>query len=158
MCWDYADELMRDIFVGRHRLAFRGSDHMDRDDRMAEDSLLTLIAGTLGIDPAEVTEASDMSNTRKWDSLRQIMLMTELETHFGLRDQRPADAGDDLGGENPRAVGAFKACLTSARSVADQRHATERHRETPVVILPGGRTRTDRRGVIQHDLDRIPAV
>jgi acyl carrier protein len=51
---------------------------------MAGDTLLTLIAGTLGIDPAEVTETSDISNTRKWDSLRQIMLMTELETHFGI--------------------------------------------------------------------------
>jgi acyl carrier protein len=51
---------------------------------MADDTLLTMIAGTLGIDPAEVTESSDMSNTRKWDSLRQIMLMTELETHFGI--------------------------------------------------------------------------
>jgi acyl carrier protein len=51
---------------------------------MAEDRLITLIAGTLGIDPASVTEASDMSNTRKWDSLRQIMLMTELETHYGF--------------------------------------------------------------------------
>jgi acyl carrier protein len=51
---------------------------------MADDALLILIAGTLGIDPAEVTERSDMSNTRKWDSLRQIMLMTELETHFGF--------------------------------------------------------------------------
>jgi acyl carrier protein len=51
---------------------------------MAEDTLLTLIAGTLGIDPVEVSEASDMSNTRKWDSLRQIMLMTELETQFGI--------------------------------------------------------------------------
>jgi acyl carrier protein len=57
---------------------------------MANDTLLTLIAGTLGIDPAEVTEGSDMANTRKWDSLRQIMLMTELETHFGfeLSDQQ----------------------------------------------------------------------
>jgi acyl carrier protein len=57
---------------------------------MAEDALLTLIAGTLGINPSEVTEASDMANTRKWDSLRQIMLMTELETHFGveLSDQQ----------------------------------------------------------------------
>lgn len=56
---------------------------------MADDMLLKLIAGTLGIDPAEVTEDSGMSNTRKWDSLRQIMLMTELETHFGfeLSDQ-----------------------------------------------------------------------
>ena len=56
---------------------------------MADDILLTLIAGTLGINPPEVTNGSDMSNTRKWDSLRQIMLMTELETHFGfeLSDQ-----------------------------------------------------------------------
>jgi acyl carrier protein len=51
---------------------------------MADDALLTLIAGTLGIDPVEVTEGSDSSNTRKWDSLRQLMLMTELETHFGF--------------------------------------------------------------------------
>jgi acyl carrier protein len=56
---------------------------------MADDTLLALIAGTLGIDPAEVTDDSDMANTTKWDSLRQIMLMTELETHFGfeLTDQ-----------------------------------------------------------------------
>jgi hypothetical protein len=40
---------------------------------MAKDTLLTLIAGTLGFDPAEVTEGSDMANARKWDSLRQIM-------------------------------------------------------------------------------------
>ena len=51
---------------------------------MAETDLMTLIAGTLGIPPAEVTEISDMTNTRKWDSLRQVMLMTELETSFGI--------------------------------------------------------------------------
>jgi acyl carrier protein len=56
---------------------------------MIDDALLTLIAGTLGIDPVELSYASDMSNTRKWDSLRQIILMTELETNFGfeLSDQ-----------------------------------------------------------------------
>ena len=52
--------------------------------RVPHPDLLTLIAGTLGIPPAEVTEASDMTNTRKWDSLRQVMLMTELETSFGI--------------------------------------------------------------------------
>ncbi len=51
---------------------------------MAEDTLLSLIAGTLGIDQAEVTDKSDMFNTRKWDNLRQIMLMTELETRFDI--------------------------------------------------------------------------
>ena len=51
---------------------------------MVDNTLLTLIAQTLGIDRSQVTEASEMSNTPKWDSLRQIMLMTELETHYGI--------------------------------------------------------------------------
>jgi acyl carrier protein len=51
---------------------------------MAEDALLTLIAGTLGVPPSEINEASAMSNTRKWDSLRQLMLITELETVYGI--------------------------------------------------------------------------
>jgi len=51
---------------------------------MTTDPLIALIAGTLGIGPSEVNETSDSSNTRKWDSLRQVMLMTELETHFGF--------------------------------------------------------------------------
>jgi acyl carrier protein len=51
---------------------------------MSIDSLLALIAGTLGISPAEVNEMSDTSNTRKWDSLRQVMLMTEIETTYGI--------------------------------------------------------------------------
>jgi acyl carrier protein len=48
------------------------------------DKLLTLIAGPLGIAPEEVTEASEIIVTRKWDSLRQVMLMTELETTYGI--------------------------------------------------------------------------
>ena len=51
---------------------------------MANDPLLKLIAETLGISPSEVTEDSDSTNTRKWDSLRQVMLMTELETTYGI--------------------------------------------------------------------------
>jgi acyl carrier protein len=51
---------------------------------MADNTLLQLIAGTLGVPPSEITDGSDMANTRKWDSLRQVMLMTELETSFGL--------------------------------------------------------------------------
>jgi acyl carrier protein len=57
---------------------------MNGDFAMADDGLLTLIAGTLGIAPSAVNELSDISNTQKWDSLRQIMLMSELETHYGL--------------------------------------------------------------------------
>jgi acyl carrier protein len=51
---------------------------------MAPVALLELIAGTLGIPPAQLTDASDIHNTRKWDSLRHIMLMTELETAYGI--------------------------------------------------------------------------
>ena len=51
---------------------------------MSDDGLLALIAATLGIAPSAVNELSDISNTPKWDSLRQIMLMSELETHYGL--------------------------------------------------------------------------
>lgn len=60
---------------------------------MAHDPLLTLIAGTLGIDPSEVTGEFDSTNTRKWDSLRQVMLMTELETTYDieLTDQELID-------------------------------------------------------------------
>jgi acyl carrier protein len=67
---------------------------MATETRVADNDLLVLIAGTLGIPPAEVTEASDMTNTRKWDSLRQVMLMTELETSYGieLTDQEMTDA------------------------------------------------------------------
>ena len=51
---------------------------------MASMPLLELIAGTLGVPPAQITDASDMNNTRKWDSLRHVMLMTELETNYGI--------------------------------------------------------------------------
>jgi acyl carrier protein len=61
---------------------------------MADYTLLELIAGTLGVLPSAITEASDMANTKKWDSLRQVMLMTELETNFGLElsDQEMQEA------------------------------------------------------------------
>ena len=61
---------------------------------MPANDLLATIAGTLGIPPAEVNEASDMTNTRKWDSLRQVMLMTELETAYGieLTDEQMTEA------------------------------------------------------------------
>jgi acyl carrier protein len=40
-----------------------------------------------------ISESSGMSNTRKWDSLRQIILMTELESKYGieLSDQEILD-------------------------------------------------------------------
>jgi acyl carrier protein len=61
---------------------------------VTEDALLTLIAGTLGVPPPEINEASGMANTKKWDSLRQLMLITELETTYGieLTDQQMLEA------------------------------------------------------------------
>nr|WP_294554036.1 hypothetical protein [uncultured Rhodopila sp.] len=51
---------------------------------MTEEALPTLIAGTLGIPRSELNEASGMANTRKWDSLRQLMVITEPETTFAI--------------------------------------------------------------------------
>ena len=51
---------------------------------MSSDPLLTLIAGTLGVNPSEVNEDSAAGKTRRWDSLRQVMLMNELETTYGI--------------------------------------------------------------------------
>jgi acyl carrier protein len=51
---------------------------------VADVNLLALIAGTLGIPPADVGEATTMGNTEKWDSLRHLMLMTELETSYRI--------------------------------------------------------------------------
>ena len=61
---------------------------------MDADALLALIAGTLAVPPSEITEQSDMRNTRKWDSLRHMMLMTELENSYGieLSDQEMTEA------------------------------------------------------------------
>jgi acyl carrier protein len=43
-----------------------------------------LIAESLGIPASELNEASDMENTENWDSLRQIMLMTEFGRVLGI--------------------------------------------------------------------------
>jgi len=51
---------------------------------MADVDLLAVIAGTLGVRPADISDVSDMANTKKWDSLRHVMLMTELETKFSI--------------------------------------------------------------------------
>jgi acyl carrier protein len=47
-------------------------------------SLLDLIAGTFAVPPAEITEETSMENTKRWDSLRHLILMTELETRYGI--------------------------------------------------------------------------
>jgi len=47
-------------------------------------TLIEIVARTLSIDPRAVSEASTSANTRNWDSLRQVILMTELERIYGI--------------------------------------------------------------------------
>jgi acyl carrier protein len=60
---------------------------------MPADPLHALIAGTLGVLPEEINELSDTGNTGRWDSLRHLMLMTELETHYGIEFTEQEMAG-----------------------------------------------------------------
>jgi acyl carrier protein len=51
---------------------------------MDQDALLELIAATLRLPVAAVGENSTMQNTRRWDSLRHVLLMTKIETAYGV--------------------------------------------------------------------------
>lgn len=51
---------------------------------MADTSLVQLVAATLGVEASGLTEGSGMNNTKNWDSLRQVVLMTELERVYGV--------------------------------------------------------------------------
>jgi len=44
---------------------------------MDSSAFYALIAETLGIDAKALNEGSDMENTENWDSLRQVVLLTE---------------------------------------------------------------------------------
>jgi len=43
-----------------------------------------LIARTLKLPPDSIGEHSDIHNTRRWDSLRHVLLMTEIELSYGI--------------------------------------------------------------------------
>ena len=51
---------------------------------MNQDSLLGLIAATLRLPAAAVSEESTLQNTPQWDSLRHVLLMTKIETAYGV--------------------------------------------------------------------------
>jgi acyl carrier protein len=51
---------------------------------MDQGTLLDLIAATLRLPVATVGEASTMQNTRRWDSLRHVLLMTRIEATYGI--------------------------------------------------------------------------
>ena len=51
---------------------------------MEQDTLLDLIAATLRLPVAAVGEEATMQNTRRWDSLRHVLLMTRIEAAYGI--------------------------------------------------------------------------
>jgi acyl carrier protein len=58
---------------------------MQRQTRgMDQGSLLGLIAASLRLPVAAVGEASTMQNTRRWDSLRHVLLVTRIEAAYGI--------------------------------------------------------------------------
>ena len=46
--------------------------------------LLGLIAETLSLDRTSLNAQSSVENTKNWDSLRQVVLMGEIESGFGV--------------------------------------------------------------------------
>lgn len=46
--------------------------------------LYTLIADTLGLPPGSVNRDSSAGNTKNWDSLRQMVIMSEIESAYGI--------------------------------------------------------------------------
>jgi hypothetical protein len=58
-----------------------------------ERRLLELIARTLKLLPDSIGEHSDMHNTRRWDSLRHVLLMTEIELGYAIGSKHRARFG-----------------------------------------------------------------
>lgn len=49
------------------------------------DELISVVAKSLGVDPTSLSEASSMGETLGWDSLRQLILISEIERSFGVK-------------------------------------------------------------------------
>jgi acyl carrier protein len=47
--------------------------------------LYPVLARILEVDPATISEASNMENTDGWTSLRQVILVAEVERIFGVK-------------------------------------------------------------------------
>jgi acyl carrier protein len=52
---------------------------------MPPDPLLALIAETLLLQPDQVDETAGAGRTENWDSLRNMMIMMEVERAFGIK-------------------------------------------------------------------------
>ena len=51
---------------------------------MSSDTLLELIASVMEVDVSQVDEESNYESLEKWDSMRQIMLASVLESEYGF--------------------------------------------------------------------------
>lgn len=52
---------------------------------MEPDRLIALVAAALEIDPAFVTEESGMNQTENWDSLKNFLIMADIERAFDVK-------------------------------------------------------------------------
>jgi len=48
------------------------------------DRLIELFSGVLGVEPETLNDESSPANTPSWDSMANIMLITEIEALFGV--------------------------------------------------------------------------
>ena len=52
--------------------------------RTDETTLLALIERVLKLQPGSISEHSDIHSTRRWDSLRHMVLMASIERDYGI--------------------------------------------------------------------------
>ena len=52
---------------------------------MSQPSLKSLIAQVLGVESASLSDDSGMNKTEGWDSLRQFLIVTEIEQTLGAK-------------------------------------------------------------------------
>lgn len=48
-------------------------------------SLYKIVGKVLGIDPSQVNDQTSPENTESWDSFNALVLVTELESAFGVK-------------------------------------------------------------------------
>ena len=49
-----------------------------------QDEVLEIICGMLKVDPALVTIETKMEDLQAWDSMRNVMILSSLESHFDI--------------------------------------------------------------------------
>lgn len=49
-----------------------------------KEKIITLITQTLGLQPGAISEATKISDIENWDSLMQLMILSELKQQLGI--------------------------------------------------------------------------